>query len=440
MRHALLFTPAFVASLAFVGIAQLIVASSTFFIANLAKSVTDGTLSLPYLIGFVASLTLVLIPLYFASIFLEKAKFDSLARYNTLFDKHFLGKSCHYNNHTLKHTATAMLSQESKHTLDDSLLGVFDMITLLLNVGFNLIVIAWVLDGFILLGYGVGMVLAMGAVHLFKDRLGNLAKTAQMSQLMLMSGLSKAWDNVIIFNKYNYLRHNRTLTDTLNTAKTDSIHAKSTRHLSSNVGMLVLLVCVLTASGVLFWQNLGDMTMLAMLVATLPRQIQMLQMSHELIGYRAEISTLMARLDGLIQLFDTPNATLDKYIKKDRIFVKQTNQAFDFDEFLKNPPSTGRITLVGDNGVGKSCVLLTLKNRLGERAYYLPAKHELIFDNTEGSTGQRLIVEIDKLTGDDTPILLLDEWDANLDGVNTDIIHAKLDEIGKTRLIVEVRH
>lgn len=63
-----------------------------FFIANLAKSVTDGTLSLPYLIGFVASLTLVLIPLYFASIFLEKAKFDSLARYNTLFDKHFFGK------------------------------------------------------------------------------------------------------------------------------------------------------------------------------------------------------------------------------------------------------------------------------------------------------------------------------------------------------------
>ncbi|MGK8251681.1 hypothetical protein [Moraxella lacunata] len=428
------------ASLAFVGIAQLIVASSTFFIANLAKSVTDGTLSLPYLIGFVTSLTLVLIPLYFASIFLEKAKFDSLARYNTLFDKHFLGKSCHYNNHTLKQTATAMLAQESKHTLDDSLLGVFDMITLLLNVGFNLIVIAWVLDGFILLGYGLGMVLAMGAVHLFKGRLGNLAKTAQMSRLMLMSGLSKAWDNVIIFNKYNYLRHNRTLTDTLNKAKTDSIHAKSMRHLSSNVGMLVLLVCVLTASGVLFWQNLGDMAMLAMLVATLPRQIQMLQMSHELIGYRAEISTLMARLDGLIQLFDTPNATLDKHIKKDRIFVKQTNQVFDFDEFLKNPPSTGRITLVGDNGVGKSCVLLTLKNRLSERAYYLPAKHELIFDNTEGSTGQRLIGEIDELTGDDTPILLLDEWDANLDGVNTDIIHAKLDEIGKTRLVVEVRH
>ena len=333
-----------------------------------------------------------------------------------------------------------MLAQESKHTLDDSLLGVFDMITLLLNVGFNLIVIAWVLDGFILLGYGLGMVLAMGAVHLFKGRLGNLAKTAQMSRLMLMSGLSKAWDNVIIFNKYNYLRHNRTLTDTLNKAKTDSIHAKSMRHLSSNVGMLVLLVCVLTASGVLFWQNLGDMAMLAMLVATLPRQIQMLQMSHELIGYRAEISTLMARLDGLIQLFDTLNATLDKHIKKDRIFVKQTNQVFDFDEFLKNPPSTGRITLVGDNGVGKSCVLLTLKNRLSERAYYLPAKHELIFDNTEGSTGQRLIGEIDELTGDDTPILLLDEWDANLDGVNTDIIHAKLDEIGKTRLVVEVRH
>lgn len=440
MRCNLLFTPSFMASLLFVGTAQLIVASSTYFIATLAKSVADGTLSIPHLVGFVASLTLVLIPLYFASIFLEKAKFDSLTRYNTLFDKHFLGKSCHYNNHELKQTATAMLAQESKHTIDDSLLGIFDMVTLLLNVGFNLIVIAWMLDGLILVGYGVGMIFAISAVHLFKNKLSNLAKTAQASRLVLMSRLSKVWDNVIIFNKYNYLRHNQTLINKLNQAKIDSIHAKSMRHFSSNVGMLILLGCVLTASGVLFWQNQADVAMLAMLVATLPRQIQMLQMSHELISYRAEISTLMARLDGLIELFDTPNATLDKYIKKDKIFIKQTNQVFDFDDFMKNPPSTGRITLVGDNGVGKSCVLLALKERLGKRAYYLPAKHELVFDNLDGSTGQRTIREIDELTSDDAPILLLDEWDANLDSVNTKMIHAKLDKISQTKLVVEVRH
>lgn len=440
MQISLLFNPAFKISLGFVIIAQTIVASSTFFIAKLAQSVADSHLSLAYLIGFVASLTLVLIPLYFASIYLERAKFDALYQYNQAFEQHFLGKTHHYNNSQLKATAMAMLAQESKMTLDSSLDDIFDIITLIANVAFNLIVIAWVLDVWILAGYAVGILLAMGCVKLFGKTLKHLATTAQNSRLGLLSWLAKSWDNVIIFNQYNHLRYQDQLNNSFDVAKTDSVRAKSMRHVSANSGMIVLLICVLGVTGMLFYQHWQNMAVLAMLVATLPRQIQMLQMSHQIISYQAQINITLARLSGMFEILKTPDSTLGDYITADKIIIKQTGQAIDVSALTTHAPQTGRLTLIGQNGVGKSCMLLMLKEHFGHCAFYLPAKHELCFDQQAGSTGQQLISQLYTLPNQAATIWLLDEWDANLDSANKAQLNAWLDDMAQHKLIIEVRH
>jgi ABC-type transport system involved in cytochrome bd biosynthesis fused ATPase/permease subunit len=40
----------------------------------------------------------------------------------------------------------------------------------------------------------------------------------------------------------------------------------------------------------------------------------------------------------------------------------------------------------------------------------------------------------------DGHILLLDEWDANLDQANREILNAKIDQLAKRNLVIEVRH
>jgi ABC-type transport system involved in cytochrome bd biosynthesis fused ATPase/permease subunit len=37
-------------------------------------------------------------------------------------------------------------------------------------------------------------------------------------------------------------------------------------------------------------------------------------------------------------------------------------------------------------------------------------------------------------------VVLLDEWDANLDAANLALVHARIEELAKTKVVIEVRH
>ncbi|WP_225815450.1 ATP-binding cassette domain-containing protein [Photorhabdus antumapuensis] len=113
---------------------------------------------------------------------------------------------------------------------------------------------------------------------------------------------------------------------------------------------------------------------------------------------------------------------------------------------IKPIPSSGRITIRGPNGAGKSTFLCWLKEQLGESAYYLPAHHELVFEKTSEknlSTGQELrefLKEISVKAADKIEILMLDEWDANLDLQSRQVFSELIGKLSESLLIVEVRH
>ncbi|MET0401248.1 MAG: AAA family ATPase [Cystobacter sp.] len=103
-----------------------------------------------------------------------------------------------------------------------------------------------------------------------------------------------------------------------------------------------------------------------------------------------------------------------------------------------------RLTLLGPNGSGKSTLLLLLKEQLGTQAVYLPPQNTLEFkQGTDSlSTGQRLLASIDELLKEgQARVLLLDEWDANLDSANEKRVSTQLAHgLGQGLLILEVRH
>lgn len=107
----------------------------------------------------------------------------------------------------------------------------------------------------------------------------------------------------------------------------------------------------------------------------------------------------------------------------------------------------GRITVRGTNGCGKSTLLAEIKESLGDSAYLLPAQHDLYFSSLEGeeaSSGEKTSRILDLIEGDyleaSVGVLLLDEWDANLDRCARERHDEALNEIARDRCVVEVLH
>ena len=102
-----------------------------------------------------------------------------------------------------------------------------------------------------------------------------------------------------------------------------------------------------------------------------------------------------------------------------------------------------RIGIVGKNGAGKSTLLMMVKDLLSDRAFFLPTHNQLSFfaETHKQSTGEslrhRLLEIIEKV---DTDVLLLDEWDANLDKENQEKLSSLIDELATKKCVIEVRH
>ena len=106
-----------VLALVFLTIQQVIVASSTYFIAKLAESLSEGQISSLYIILFASSLIVVYIPAYYCVTNIDRAKYDAHKLYNDNFDSVFKGKTSLFSNDSLKSSATSTLAQESNYTL-----------------------------------------------------------------------------------------------------------------------------------------------------------------------------------------------------------------------------------------------------------------------------------------------------------------------------------
>ena len=85
---------------------------------------------------------------------------------------------------------------------------------------------------------------------------------------------------------------------------------------------------------------------------------------------------------------------------------------------------------------------MALKKHFGEKAFYLPTHSDLDFGDEfrNISSGQKLFKIVELMKSFDEPIILLDEWDANLDDKNRSELNKIIVELAKTKTIVEIVH
>ncbi|WII95640.1 ABC transporter ATP-binding protein [Moraxella haemolytica] len=433
-------TPSLYISLAFLVVQQVIVGLSTYFIAKLAIDIAQHQDFLINLIGFVVSLIVVYVPAYLASVYLEKSKFELLDDYVQRFVKIFCGKTFLLSDKQLKAQSTVFVSQEGKSVIDDTLDFVFDGVALILNLSINVLILGFFLDRYLLMAYVCGFLLVEMFIFYHQKNISRLSTMSQKSRISFIATLNRIWDHVVIFNRYNMGIFTKIYRHHFERSKKLQVANQSFNHLISSLGMILFMLPVLGFISYLFIQNHEDYVFLALLVATLPRQIQLLQMGQALVFHQTNFSSIKAKLTGLKHSLNAPDVDVLSRIDFQRMVINDIPLS-EFD--LSDLPTTGRMTIRGCNGAGKSSLLLHLKTRLSGRAFYLPVSHDLFFrQNDQKSTGQKLFSQLIEIENhkNDVGVIILDEWDANLDKENKATLDELIDEIATSTLVVEVRH
>lgn len=432
---------------------QLIVASSSIWITRLILHISEGSSALIWLWLYLASLILPYIPGAFALIEITKAQSDIAVNYVQKFAQLYPGRILEWTNRHEHDKKSSIIGGEAYPTLTSYIEYVYHLTSSTLNVALNLLALSIIVDISFLLTYTGGIVLAAIILQLQKHSKENLAINAQQTRIHWVSLLLKAWDNILLNNSYNLKIWNKRSSDSGLELITSSVRLE---RFSQFVSICMAFALILPSIGLvcyLAYTHINDLPYLAVLIVILPRLFQVLTYSYELLLLMADLPMQKAKLSTVLALLDPSHTQAEsstifnrvdwgkiQSIKKD---AENKVEKITPQELLKGLPSIGRITIHGENGSGKSSLLLSLKMKHGEQAFYLPYKHELLFSSekkqvSSGQLSRHILEEIQSTIP--APIILLDEWDANLDKNNKAEISALIDKLACKCCVVEVLH
>ena len=440
-------------ALTFLLMQQLIVASSTFWISYLSEAVVLGKNVTFYLVLFVSSLFLVYIPGVFASFYLEKAKSKAIHRYTQQFSESYKCLPTMLSEKEFQAEREPWLTNEGSRTIEETYHMLYDSTATGLNTILNIGALCIAIDSRMISGYFLSFMILPIVSKYLKHRLADVGLSLQNDRKSLSQTLLSGWDNIVIGNIYNF-----TIWWKQYCARWGAYNNSSAKNaLFNQLASAAVMMCALVpVAGTFIWLFLhtSDTAKLAALIATLPRQIQIIQHFEILSTYAMYWHGTYAKIKALMEALIFKKEDHYKAIN-DRISIKEmkftiNNSVKTFEnhknlfEALSNR-NNGRITIQGRNGSGKTTLVNMIKNELGEQAYYLPTNSRLLFDsilNSSLSTGQRVKACLDELEKSLTnlKVLILDEWDANLDNTNIEVISSMLDKLANKYCIIEISH
>ncbi|VEG12532.1 cytochrome c biogenesis protein CcmA [Moraxella cuniculi] len=272
-----------------------------------------------------------------------------------------------------------------------------------------------------------------------RQRIQKLSCTNQADNIKLNEALPVQWDYVLFGNAS---RHHRLLDAAL-----DGYFGSLRRYvrLEQVIVIAPVAVCVLAMVGYL---SIADVPLvqLAMMVAVLPRALQLLGSVHTVATINTQFNFIKNKYQGVVN-FLPAYRDLATHIQPDKLQIysnkQQTTLTLEalFDT-ISRPAGThpDHIRLTGANGAGKSSLLKLLKQH-NPAATLITPDSDFQYTTAALSTGQEQLLRLTELIHDpQNTILLLDEWDANLDDYHITVLNQQLVALAKDKLIIEVRH
>lgn len=445
--------------LAVMTIQQLIEASSTFWLVKLMMNITEGKPFFPYLTIYIVSLLLPYVPNCIGLILKTSWKQDAQRSFIRTFVSTNKNKIGEWSNKGLKQEKLSILTSEGPMTLQTFIDYCWDLYTYVLSVLFNIIALSIVVEPLFAISYAISVSCVIAVMKMKRRTQRQLTQKALIARVDLCQSLLAAWDNVLLGNEYNFKLWNERTTQRLKRCLQRNIDVE---RFDQVLAICVSLITSLPTLGVVVYsmvQHQHDTAKLTSFVVILPLLFMILSYTYQTLSlafrwnmHRSKLMTIYRVIEGSN---DNPLA-LEKKIKWPKILATHTTAApkdhvsltvsrpLDSHlDLVHHTAVSGRMTLRGENGCGKSTALILVKNALANRAFYLPTHTQLNFasETNRYSTGESLRNHLTEIIEKvDADVLLLDEWDANLDSENQERLSALIDELSLKKCVIEVRH
>ena len=326
-----------------------------------------------------------------------------------------------------------------------------DWFSIILNVCFNILALGLAINPIFIGSYSVTLPLIVICLNCTQKIIENSSEIAQVSRAKMMQSLLSGWDSIFVGNRWNLNNWRKIFHDKHNKARETSLCSILLVEITTSISLILSLVPIIGSLVWLIVTQHHNYSLLTALVATLPRQITTIQYMSDIVSYSAQWNSVKTRLHGVAKSLKLPenseqfigNISWGEIYAQNGTTVTPIFSLEDLEKITKGF-GPGRITIRGRNGSGKSSLIALLKEKFGDNSFLLPSHSDLIFLSSYGkslSTGEKMILILDEIKNDvKTNLLLLDEWDANLDHSNIGNISQKIKVIAKNICVIEVRH
>lgn len=356
-----------------------------------------------------------------------------------------LDKACHsaeLGGESNRRATAQWLSAEALSTIAGGTGYYIGALSTLTNILFTGAVFYFSLGVLIGSAVAASLMLSLLFVYLARSRISQLASAIQNSK---MSALSRLDGRLV--NGFFGTRRMAAQATTAFEVETDRYfgRTRSYARVEQLVACIPIAMAVVIVSVAVSRVHEPSAVELGMLVAVLPRSLQLFGNVHSLSLYLSQFISVNQQFKNLDGFVDTlQRQAFAEQIRHEHITIvnARTGEQLSTRQLLDLAASDrpqGRFRVQGPNGAGKSSLLGLIKGAHREAILLTPGAR---FNSVASgqSTGQMQIAELERLLLEPSTLLLLDEWDANLDQRNIQQMEALLSQAGASRLIVEVRH
>ncbi|MFI0434605.1 MAG: ABC transporter ATP-binding protein [Parachlamydiaceae bacterium] len=441
---------------------QIIEASSTIWLVSMMKHIVAGEPFFYQLFLYLGALTLPYFPGCIALIIKISWKQECQRSFINAFVASNRNQIAEWSNKGIKEEKLSILTAEGPSALHALIDYLYDLYGYVLSVFFNIFALSVIVEPLFGLAYGLSVITVIFVMKVKKRIQRRLTKKALTARLDLYQSLLAAWDNVLLGNFYNFKlwqdktsqRVNRCLVKNVELERFDQILAIVISLLTSIPSLCVVVYYA--------YSNRFNIPNLTAFLVTLPVLFTILSYTYQTLSLIFRWGMHQSKLVSIykaIQPIEYSQIAMEKKVKWSKIQILNSalstvapeqnislpgpHSIDSHHELVECASRPGRITLRGENGAGKSTVLMLVKNSLADRAFFLPTQNQLSFlsETNRYSTGESLrnrLLEI--LERVDVDVLLLDEWDANLDKENQEHLSLLINELAEKKCVIEVRH
>ena len=370
------------------------------------------------------------------------------AFYEAVYSRTF-GRVAQVANRNAEKSFSALIAANGQEIVSDCV----DFVRVAVGSLFSSLLSVTLISAFVIgefaIAYAVSVILCALLIWRFGKWTANTANVLEKAYNRFLAALPEGWLANSLGEQFPMARFMRLFERRWRTYRRAALSAQNAFQGFS----LLQALCIWGPTvAVIIWQS-PDMSMpqLIALVVVMPQLVHTLIEISELLENVTYYLALRGRAAWLNSALE--EETLDLHERCDLPLMRLRRKSGSdwryepistFDDLVSVISVPGRYAIDGPNGCGKTSLLLLLKSLKGGHALFVPAQAFLFPAAGAGaSVGQRKLRDLRLAFGaarGQAPLILLDEWDANLDQANLDMISAEIDELAREHSVVEVSH